>query len=92
MFVRKYLSDKIPKYPIDCCRPLRPAAQYGSDAIAGVMNLELKKEKRLSAQVSYEGHLTPKANDHRGDFDGRQGQLDINLSIRGLTGLVFYGR
>ena len=54
------------------------SAQYGSDAIAGVMNLELKKDKGLSAQVSYGGHLTPTANDHRGGFDGAQGQLDIN--------------
>jgi len=54
------------------------SAQYGSDAIAGVLNLNLKKEKGLSAQVSYGANITPKANDHRGDYDGEQGQLDLN--------------
>ena len=72
--------NTIPSFALSRIEVLRDgaAAQYGSDAIAGVMNLELKKEKGLSAQVSYGGHLTPKAHDHRGDFDGGQGQLDIN--------------
>ena len=72
--------NTIPSFALSRIEVLRDgaSAQYGSDAIAGVMNLELKKEKGLSAQVSYGGHLTPKANDHRGDFDGGQGQLDIN--------------
>ena len=72
--------NTIPSFALSRIEVLRDgaAAQYGSDAIAGVMNLELKKEKGLSAQVSYGGHLTPTANDHRGNFDGGQGQLDIN--------------
>ena len=72
--------NAIPSFALSKIEVLRDgaSAQYGSDAIAGVMNLELKKEKGLSAQVSYGGHLTPAANDHRGNFDGAQGQLDIN--------------
>ncbi len=72
--------NTIPSFALSKIEVLRDgaSAQYGSDAIAGVMNLELKKDKGLSAQVSYGGHLTPTANDHRGGFDGTQGQLDIN--------------
>ena len=72
--------NTIPSFALSKIEVLRDgaSAQYGSDAIAGVMNLELKKDKGLSAQVSYGGHLTPTANDHRGSFDGGQGQLDIN--------------
>ena len=72
--------NTIPSFALSKIEVLRDgaSAQYGSDAIAGVMNLELKKDKGLSAQVSYGGHLTPTANDHRGGFDGAQGQLDIN--------------
>ena len=72
--------NTIPSFALSKIEVLRDgaSAQYGSDAIAGVMNLELKKDKGLSAQVSYGGHLTPTANDHRGNFDGGQGQLDIN--------------
>ena len=75
--------NTIPSFALSKIEVLRDgaSAQYGSDAIAGVMNLELKKDKGLSAQVSYGGHLTPTANDHRGGFDGAQGQLDINYGI-----------
>lgn len=63
--------NTIPSFALSKIEVLRDgaSAQYGSDAIAGVMNLELKKDKGLSAQVSYGGHLTPTANDHRGGFD-----------------------
>ena len=76
--------NTIPSFALSKIEVLRDgaSAQYGSDAIAGVMNLELKKDKGLSAQVSYGGHLTPTANDHRGGFDGAQGQLDINYGTK----------
>ena len=72
--------NAIPSFALAKIEILRDgaSAQYGSDAIAGVLNLALKKEKGLTAQVSYGGNLTPKANDHRGNYDGEQGQLDIN--------------
>ena len=72
--------NAIPSFALSKIEILRDgaSAQYGSDAIAGVLNLNLKKEKGLSAQVSYGANITPKANDHRGDYDGEQGQLDLN--------------
>ena len=72
--------NAIPSFALSKIEVLRDgaSAQYGSDAIAGVMNLALKREKGLSTQLSLGGHLTPKAKDHRGDFDGGRGQLDIN--------------
>lgn len=72
--------NAIPSFALSKIEVLRDgaSAQYGSDAIAGVINFELKKDRGFSAQLSYGGHLTPKANDHRGDYDGQQGQLDIN--------------
>lgn len=55
------------------------SAQYGSDAIAGVINLALKNDTgKLVGQVSYGGNLTPTANDHTGDFDGQTIQVDLN--------------
>ena len=74
--------NAIPSFALSKIEILRDgaSAQYGSDAIAGVLNLNLKKEKGLSAQVSYGANITPKANDHRGDYDGEQGQLDLNYS------------
>ncbi|MGQ0739943.1 MAG: TonB-dependent receptor [Bacteroidota bacterium] len=39
------------------------SAQYGSDAIAGVMNLILKKStKKLTGAIGWAGHLDPKFN------------------------------
>ncbi|MDO5607767.1 MAG: TonB-dependent receptor [Capnocytophaga sp.] len=72
--------NAIPSFALSKIEVLRDgaSAQYGSDAIAGVINFELKKDRGLSAQLSYGGHLTPKANDHRGDYDGQQGQFDLN--------------
>lgn len=75
--------NAIPSFAISKIEVLRDgaAAQYGSDAISGVMNLSLKRQKGFSAQLSYGGNLTPKANDHRGGFDGQLGQLDLNYGF-----------
>jgi len=73
--------NAIPSFALSRIEILRDgaAAQYGSDAISGVMNLQLKKDiKKLSGQVSYGGHLTPTAKDHTGKWDGENIQLDLN--------------
>lgn len=91
--------NAIPSFALSKIEVLRDgaAAQYGSDAIAGVMNLNLKKDKGFSAQLSYGGHLTPTANDHRGDYDGQQGQIDLNYGLElgkkgGFLNLTFSGQ
>lgn len=73
--------NAIPSFAIQKIEVLRDgaSAQYGSDAIAGVINLALKNDTgKLGGQVSYGGNLTPTANDHTGDFDGQTIQVDLN--------------
>ncbi|WP_284462314.1 TonB-dependent receptor [Chryseobacterium sp.] len=73
--------NAIPSFALNRIEVLRDgaAAQYGSDAIAGVMNLELKRDTgKLTGQIGYGGNLTPTANDHTGNFDGQNIQLDLN--------------
>lgn len=73
--------NAIPSFALNRIEVLRDgaAAQYGSDAIAGVINLELKKDTgKLTGQIGYGGNLTPTANDHNGNFDGQNIQLDLN--------------
>ncbi len=73
--------NAIPSFAINRIEVLRDgaSAQYGSDAIAGVINLGLKRDTgKLSGQLTYGGHLTSAANDHRGDFDGQNIQVDLN--------------
>lgn len=73
--------NSIPSFALNRIEMLRDgaAAQYGSDAIAGVINLELRRDiGKLTGQVSYGGNLTPTANDHTGDFDGQNIQVDLN--------------
>ncbi|MGU3373554.1 TonB-dependent receptor plug domain-containing protein [Chryseobacterium sp. M5A1_1a] len=77
--------NAIPSFALNRIEVLRDgaAAQYGSDAIAGVMNLELKKDTgKLAGQISYGGNLTPTANDHTGNFDGQNIQLDLNYGAK----------
>lgn len=52
--------NAIPATSIDRIEILRDgaAAQYGSDAIAGVINIVLKKQTGLSANVSYGANMT----------------------------------
>ncbi|MCL1676417.1 TonB-dependent receptor plug domain-containing protein [Elizabethkingia meningoseptica] len=77
--------NAIPSFALSRIEVLRDgaSAQYGSDAIAGVMNLQLKRDTgKLTGQVSYGGYLTPAAKDHRGDWDGDQIQVDLNYGAK----------
>ncbi|MCJ7934962.1 MAG: TonB-dependent receptor [Chryseobacterium sp.] len=73
--------NAVPAFALNRIEVLRDgaSAQYGSDAIAGVINLELKRDTgKLAGQVSYGGNLTPAADDHTGNFDGQNIQVDLN--------------
>ncbi|NOU39634.1 MAG: TonB-dependent receptor [Ferruginibacter sp.] len=76
--------NAIPSYAIERIEVLRDgaAAQYGSDAIAGVINVVMKKStNKLTASLYGGGNLSQGANDHRGGMDGKQLQLDLNYGI-----------
>jgi iron complex outermembrane recepter protein len=76
--------NAIPAFAIERIEVLRDgaAAQYGSDAIAGVINVVMKKSvNKLSASLYGGGNASVGANDHRGGMDGKQLQLDLNYGI-----------
>lgn len=67
------------------------AAQYGSDAIAGVINIVLKKKEGLSGNVSYGSHITAydknwiinnQQNSRVNVIDGGTAQLGLNYGIK----------
>lgn len=73
--------NAIPSFAVSNIEVLRDgaSAQYGSDAIAGVINVGLKRDTgKFRGQLTYGGNLTPTANDHTGDFDGQNIQVDLN--------------
>ena len=58
------------------------AAQYGSDAIAGVINIVLKNSVNvLTASVTSGANFSKNANDHRGGVDGEKTQVDVNYGL-----------
>lgn len=92
--------NAIPAFAIDRIEVLRDgaAAQYGSDAIAGVINIVLKKQTEgIDVSLNTGVFASDAGNNHTGGTDGEQVQLDINygipLSDRGgfinFTGSVF---
>ncbi len=76
--------NAIPAFAIERVEVLRDgaSAQYGSDAIAGVINVVMKKNiKKLTASLFTGGNASIGANDFRGGMDGEQVQLDLNYGI-----------
>lgn len=56
------------------------AAQYGSDAIAGVINIVLEDvTDRLKASITYGGNLSKNAENH---FDGETFQANVNYGVK----------
>ena len=56
------------------------AAQYGSDAIAGVINIVLEDSTdKLRASISYGGNLSKNAED---SFDGETFQANVNYGVK----------
>ena len=85
--------NAIPAFALSKIEVLRDgaSAQYGSDAIAGVMNLQLKRDTgKLTGHFNYGGYLTSAANDHTGNYDGQQFQVDLNYGNKIGTRGGFY--
>ena len=58
------------------------AAQYGSDAIAGVINIVLKEAtNKLDFSVTFGANNSSKSNHQEGGFDGEKLQIDANYGI-----------
>ena len=73
--------NAIPSFAIERIEVLRDgaAAQYGSDAIAGVINIVLKKNaKYLSGGIQYGTNLSSGSNNFKGGADGQTVQVDLN--------------
>ena len=76
--------NAIPAFAIERIEVLRDgaAAQYGSDAIAGVINVVMKKNiNKFTSSISVGGNASKGANDHRGGMDGKQIQVDLNYGV-----------
>ena len=76
--------NAIPAFAIDKIEVLRDgaSAQYGSDAIAGVINLNLKKATgKLDVNVLTGTHMAKGANNHSGGNDGSNVQVDLNYGF-----------
>lgn len=73
--------NAIPAFALEKIEVLRDgaSAQYGSDAIAGVINLNLKKDtKKFDIALFAGSNFSKGANDHNGGNDGNNVQLDMN--------------
>ncbi|WP_432220884.1 TonB-dependent receptor [Flavobacterium sp. TMP13] len=73
--------NAIPAFAIERIEVLRDgaSAQYGSDAIAGVININVKKNtNKLDVNLFSGGNFSKGANDHSGGVDGGNYQLDLN--------------
>lgn len=73
--------NAIPSFAIERIEVLRDgaAAQYGSDAIAGVINIVLKKNANfLSGDVQYGANISSGSNNFKGGADGQSLQVDLN--------------
>lgn len=73
--------NAIPAFAIEKIEVLRDgaSAQYGSDAIAGVININVKQNtNKLEVNLFGGGNLSKGANDHEGGFDGGNYQVDLN--------------
>jgi iron complex outermembrane receptor protein len=73
--------NSIPAFAIDRIEVLRDgaSAQYGSDAIAGVININVKKDTNKFDIALFGGsNFSKNANDHRGGNDGNNAQIDMN--------------
>lgn len=73
--------NAIPAFAIEKIEVLRDgaSAQYGSDAIAGVININVKKNtNKLDVALFSGSNFSKGANDHTGGNDGNNFQLDLN--------------
>lgn len=84
--------NAIPAFAIERLEVLRDgaSAQYGSDAIAGVINVLMKKNtKKLTSAITAGGFNSKGSNDHSGGWDGEKYQLDLNYGTNiGKNGFI----
>lgn len=84
--------NAIPAFAIERLEVLRDgaSAQYGSDAIAGVINVVMKKAtNRLTAALTAGSFNSNGSNDHNGGWDGDKYQIDLNYGAKiGSTGFI----
>ena len=84
--------NAIPAFAIERLEVLRDgaSAQYGSDAIAGVINVLMKKNtNKLTAAITAGGFNSKGSNDHSGGWDGEKYQLDLNYGTNiGKNGFI----
>ncbi|MDQ1858127.1 MULTISPECIES: TonB-dependent receptor plug domain-containing protein [unclassified Chryseobacterium] len=84
--------NAIPAFAIERLEVLRDgaSAQYGSDAIAGVINVIMKKNTNaFTAAITGGGFNSKGANDHTGGWDGEKYQLDLNYGTKiGNNGFI----
>jgi len=84
--------NAIPAFAIERLEVLRDgaSAQYGSDAIAGVINVIMKKNTNAFTAAITAGAFNSKgSNDHHGGWDGGKYQVDLNYGTKiGTNGFV----
>ena len=77
--------NAIPAFALSKIEVLRDgaAAQYGSDAIAGVINLNLKRNTNgLTGQMTAGANFSSEANNLTGGVDGQNYQVDLNYGAK----------
>ena len=84
--------NAIPAFAIDRLEVLRDgaSAQYGSDAIAGVINVVMKRNTNsFTSAITAGGFNSKGSNDHHGGWDGEKYQLDLNYGTNiGTDGFI----
>ncbi|SFE19001.1 TonB-dependent receptor [Spirosoma endophyticum] len=84
--------NAIPAYAIDRIEVLRDgaSAQYGSDAIAGIINVKMKEATgKLALSVYGGGNFSQGSNNFKGGMDGGNVQVDANYGVRiGKAGFI----
>ncbi len=84
--------NAIPSFAIERVEVLRDgaSAQYGSDAIAGVINVVMKKNtNQLTATITAGAFNSKGSNDHHKGWDGDKYQLDLNYGTKiGSNGFI----
>ena len=84
--------NAIPAFAVERIEVLRDgaSAQYGSDAIAGVINVKMKEATgKLALSVYGGGNFSKGSNDFKGGMDGSNLQVDANYGVRvGKAGFI----
>ena len=76
--------NALPAFAIDRIEVLRDgaSAQYGSDAIAGVINLNVKKAtNKLEVNALYGSNVSQYSRNFRAGNDGNNAQIDLNYGF-----------